>query len=122
MHISGMFIPYNYTSHSFPSSPQVVINVFRTPSSLFLEAMTLALTASNVKGNAAQKRVHVQAAAKIGYISISIRILYYNNLTRNPRILAAHLTMLFNFLRINLGGCMIIIPKDQVDVVWHRIH
>jgi hypothetical protein len=52
-----------YTSHSFPSSPQVVINAFLTPSCLFFAATVLARTASNVNGKAVQNRFQVQAAA-----------------------------------------------------------
>lgn len=56
---------FSYTSHSFPSSPQVVMNEFRTPSFLFFDATTLALIASKEKGKAAQNLVHVQTEATI---------------------------------------------------------
>lgn len=52
-----------YTSHSFPSSPHVVIKAFLTPSCLFFAATVLARTASNVNGRAVQKRLHVHAEA-----------------------------------------------------------
>lgn len=70
-----------HTSHSLPSSPQVVIKAFRTPSFLFLAATVLARTASNVKGKAAQNRLHVHAEAKtnvLGFLEtkMSSRIHY----------------------------------------------
>jgi hypothetical protein len=113
-----------YTSHSFPSSPHVVINVFRTPACLFLDAITLALTASKVNGKAAQNRVQVQAAAiaqltTCFFFSFSF---FIQALTCNPGILASHLPMLINLLRINVGCSVVIVPKNQFDIMWHRIH
>lgn len=54
-----------YKSHSLPSSPHTVMKPFRTPVCWFFAVTVLALTDSNVKGRAAQKRLHVHTPVAI---------------------------------------------------------